>query len=96
VQLRLALPYDGFEALAELRIMGVDVHALTGLRVVHDYHPDVRQLALTRILEPHRDDLVLACEHPERPLPARGGEEVGHEEDHGAPLDRPQGVLDEI
>src|SRR5438046_720369 len=92
----LAAVHDLRESLAETRVVGIDVQRLAGLRVGHDHEADVRQLALAGIGEPDRQRLVSPREEAQRLLPTRHREEVGHDEDERATLDRTERRLDEL
>ena len=58
---------------AKAAVVGVDEQLLAGLGVLHQQQPEVGQLHLDRVVEPHRDDLVPLREMGERlaPSPAR-------------------------
>ncbi len=92
-KLRLARVAGRLEPPPELRVVRVDVELLAGLGVVHEHRPDVGQLALPPVVQPDRDDLVLPRQPLERPLPARGADEVRDHEHQRSTLDpAPAGV----
>ena len=65
------------EAAPEALVVRVDVELLAGLGVLHDQRADVGQLHLAPVEEADREHLVSLGEQVERPLPARGADEVG-------------------
>jgi hypothetical protein len=68
------------ELRAHLRVARIDVERRAGLRIDQPHETDVRERALARVLDRHRDDVVPLREQLERPLDVRA-EEVGDEKD---------------
>ena len=76
------------EPPAEALVVRVDVELLAGLGVLHDQRADVGQLDLAPVEQADRQDLVALGEQVQRPLPARGADEVRDHEHQRAALDR--------
>jgi hypothetical protein len=83
-QQRFALRRSGREALAELRIVGVDEELLARLRVAEQEQPQVGKLALQRVVQPHRDDFVAHRQLAEPRRPAGRADEVRDDEHYRA------------
>ena len=88
ITVRLAPLRRLLEAASESGVVRVDVELLAGLGVLHDQRADVGQLDLARVEQANGDDFVPPVEQAQRPVPARGADEVRDDEDERASLDR--------
>ena len=66
--------------------MRVDGQLLAGLGVLHDDQPEVGQVDLHRVVQPHRDHFVPPRQLREPPAPAGRADEIRHDEHDRAPL----------
>ena len=67
------------EALPEPAVVGVEEHLLTGLGVLDDEQPEVRQIHLQGVVDAHRQDLMPLREVCQRRRPAGRADEVRDE-----------------
>ena len=85
VELGLALLGRRLEPPAKSAVVRVDENLLTGLGILHDEHPQIRQLHFQRIVKAHGDDVVPLREMSERLRPAGRADEVRDDENQRAP-----------
>src|SRR5262249_17414590 len=73
----------------DVAVRGVHPDLLPRLRILKVYTPDVRQLALPRVFDPHGDGVMAPAQLGEPRLPAAGRAKVGDQKDERAPAQTP-------